>query len=132
MTVRSSRQRKRSRSFANEYRGAAAGARSRALAVLILLGAPTTSVRADDSALLATGDPAYGQYLFGGCTACHGVGSGGIPAIDGMDGKAVLAMLRAYKTGEIEHDAMNTLTQSLGDAEMAALAVYIQSLEPKE
>ena len=100
-------------------------------ALALALAFAATSASADDAALLATGDPAYGQYLFGGCTTCHGTGRAGIPAIAGMDGEAMIAMLRAYKSREIEHDVMNALTQSLGDAEMAALAVYIQSLEPR-
>ena len=101
-------------------------------ALVATAAADDAALAADDAALLETGDPAYGQYLYGGCTTCHGTGRAGIPAIAGMEGEAMIAMLRAYKTREIEHDAMNNLTQSLGDAEMAALAVYIQTLEPKE
>lgn len=83
------------------------------------------------AAILAIeGDVAYGQYLSSECTSCH-IGEGGedIPSIRGMRPAVFIAGLAAYRSGEREHQVMNTITSRLGDEEIAALAAYFASVD---
>jgi cytochrome c len=76
------------------------------------------------------GDEAYGQYLSSECTSCH-IGEGGedIPSIRGMRESIFVAGLAAYRSGEREHQVMNTITARLGDEEIAALAAYFATAD---
>lgn len=81
------------------------------------------------AAILAIeGDVAYGQYLSSECTSCH-IGEGGddIPSIRGLTPTVFVAGLAAYRSGERQHQVMNTLAGRLGDEEIAALAAYFLS-----
>jgi cytochrome c len=74
------------------------------------------------------GDVAYGQFLSSECTACH-IGQGGddIPSIRGLTPTVFIAGMVAYRSGERQHQVMNTLAARLGDEEIAALAAYFLS-----
>lgn len=74
------------------------------------------------------GDVAYGRFLSSECTACH-IGEGGedIPSIRSLPPAVFIAGLAAYRSGEREHQVMNTLSARLGDEEIAALAAYFLS-----
>jgi cytochrome c len=74
------------------------------------------------------GDVAYGQYLSSECTSCH-IGEGGddIPSIRGLTPTVFVAGMAAYRSGERQHQVMNTLAGRLGDEEIAALAAYFLS-----
>jgi cytochrome c len=75
------------------------------------------------------GDVAYGQYLSSECTSCH-IGEGGddIPSIRGLTRRPSLSpRMAAYRSGERQHQVMNTLAGRLGDEEIAALAAYFLS-----
>jgi cytochrome c len=76
------------------------------------------------------GDEAYGQYLSSECTSCH-IGEGGedIPSIRGLAQSVFVAGLLSYRTGERQHQVMNTITARLGDEEIAALAAYFASAD---
>ena len=106
------------------------------LALLAAAAATGALAQSDDgpdiAALLAGGDPAYGEYLYGECTSCHGSGRAGIPAIEGYDAESVVVLLNAYKSGEIDHEAMRVVASGLGDAEVASLALFIATLEPRD
>jgi cytochrome c len=81
------------------------------------------------AAILAIdGDVAYGQYLSSECTSCH-IGEGGedIPSIRGLTPTVFIAGMTAYRSGERQHQVMNTLAGRLGDEEIAALAAYFLS-----
>ncbi|MEL6225463.1 MAG: c-type cytochrome [Pseudomonadota bacterium] len=82
----------------------------------------------------ADGDPAYGEYLAGQCTACHQKSGKdkGIPSIVGWHPEAFVIVMNAYKTKEREHKAMQTIASSLGDEEIAALAAYFAQLKPQD
>lgn len=74
------------------------------------------------------GDVAYGQFLSSECTACHiGAGGDGIPSIQGLTPAVFVMGLTAYRSGERQHQVMNTLAARLGDEEIAALAAFFLS-----
>ena len=75
------------------------------------------------------GDAPYGQYLSSECTSCH-IGEGGddIPSIRGLPPEVFIAGLAAYRSGERQHQVMNTLSARLGDEEIAALAAFFASV----
>lgn len=78
--------------------------------------------------LAIEGDVAYGQYLSSECTSCHiGEGGEGIPSIRGLTPTVFVAGMAAYRSGERQHQVMNTLAGRLGDEEIAALAAYFLS-----
>lgn len=76
------------------------------------------------------GDVAYGRFLSSECTSCH-IGEGGedIPSIRGLPPPVFIGGLTAYRSGEREHQVMNTLAGRLGDEEIAALAAYFAEAE---
>ncbi len=74
------------------------------------------------------GDVAYGRFLSSECTSCHiGEGGEGIPSIRGLTPMVFIGGMTAYRSGEREHQVMNTLAGRLGDEEIAALAAYFLS-----
>lgn len=74
------------------------------------------------------GDVAYGRFLSSECTSCHiGEGGEGIPSIRGLTPNVFISGMTAYRSGEREHQVMNTLSARLGDEEIAALAAYFLS-----
>jgi cytochrome c len=86
---------------------------------------PTPEVAA---ILAIEGDIAYGQYLSSECTSCHiGEGGEGIPSIRGLSPNVFIMGMAAYRSGERQHQVMNTLAGRLGDEEIAALAAYFLS-----
>jgi cytochrome c len=73
---------------------------------------PTPEVAA---ILAIEGDVAYGQYLSSECTSCH-IGEGGedIPSIRGLSPTSSSPGMAAYRSGERQHQVMNTLAGRLG------------------
>ncbi|MCG3266607.1 c-type cytochrome [Yoonia sp. I 8.24] len=81
--------------------------------------------------LAIVGDPAYGEYLSGECTACHqtsGAGDG-IPAITNWPNDDFVTAMHAYKVGVRAHPVMQMMAGRLSDEEIAALAAYFESIE---
>lgn len=73
----------------------------------------------------AAEDVAYGAYLSGECLACHRPDAdAAIPPIDTLPIPYFKQALNEYRTGQRDHDLMETIARSLGDAEIEALAVY--------
>lgn len=73
---------------------------------------------------------AYGQHLAQECTACHrldGVDNG-IPAIIGWNAEAFVTTLKFYQTGERTNPVMVSVSQSLNEEQLRALAAYFGSL----
>lgn len=88
-----------------------------------------TGPTAEVAAILGIdGDVAYGRFLSSECTACH-IGEGGddIPSIRNLTPTVFIGGMAAYRSGEREHQVMNTLAGRLGDEEIAALAAYFLS-----
>ena len=80
--------------------------------------------------LALEGDIAYGEYLASECTTCHlaSGGSAGIPAITGWPTDAFVTAMHSYKTQHRDNQVMQMIAGRLADEEIAALAVYFESL----
>lgn len=78
----------------------------------------------------AAGDVAYGAYLSGECLACHRPDAdAAIPPIDTLPIPYFKEALKEYQTGQRDHDLMQTIARSLGDAEIEALALYFAQVK---
>lgn len=73
------------------------------------------------------------------CFACHGSGGAGIaphfPAIAQQNAAYTAAQLRAWKSGARRNDPqelMKAVADRLSDAEIDAVAAYLESLRPRE
>lgn len=82
----------------------------------------------------AADDPkviAYGQHLSGECTSCHRIDGtdNGIPSIVGWDRSEFAATMAFYRDGQRKNPAMQSVAQSLDDAQIAALAAYFGGIE---
>ncbi len=99
--------------------------------------APRTANPTDhgiDPAILALeGDPEYGEYLSSECTTCHQAdGSAqGIPSITQWPEDAFVVAMHAYKRKLRPHQVMQMIAGRLNDEEIASLAAYFSSLEPR-
>lgn len=81
--------------------------------------------------LAIVGDPDYGEYLSGECTACHQESgqSSGIPAITQWPQDDFVTAMHAYKDGVRLHPVMQMMAGRLSNEEIAALAAYFASVE---
>jgi predicted CXXCH cytochrome family protein len=80
----------------------------------------------DGAAAAAAGAPSSAA-LVGKCTGCHGVDGGGVgtfPPLAGKTREYLAQQLRDYRSGARENPMMNTLSASLTDEEIAALAAH--------
>ena len=99
--------------------------------------APRTANPTDhdlDPAILALeGDVEYGEYLSSECTTCHQAdGSAqGIPSITQWPEDAFVVAMHAYKRKLRPHPVMQMIAGRLNDEEIAALAAYFATLEPR-
>jgi cytochrome c len=98
-------------------------------------GADPTAMATDhdlDPEILALeGDPEYGEYLSGECTACHqrDGGDSGIPSIVLWPEEDFVVAMHAYKSKQRNHPVMQMVAGRLSNEEIAALAAYFNSLE---
>jgi cytochrome c len=85
----------------------------------------------DSDILAIDGDLEYGEYLASECMTCHREKGGdeGIPLIHGMDRVSVITALQAYREKYRDNSVMQMVAGRLSDDEIAALAVYFESLE---
>lgn len=81
--------------------------------------------------LAIIGDPAYGEYLSGECTACHQAsgGASGIPSITNWPAEDFVIAMHAYKDGVRAHPVMQMMAGRLSNEEIAALAAYFENIE---
>lgn len=96
--------------------------------------APTAAAVDHDVApeiLAIVGDPAYGEYLSGECTACHQASGAatGIPSITNWPADVFVVAMHAYKDGQRAHPVMQMMAQRLSNEEIAALAAYFEGIE---
>ncbi len=105
------------------------------LAPLLLALWLPLSIAADSNAdvdriLALEADVDYGEYLAGDCQTCHqAVATGGaVPVIAGQEASYLIKALLSFKSGERENQVMQSVTQGLGDEEIAALALYLSNL----
>jgi cytochrome c553 len=79
-------------------------------------------------------DRALGKYLFSECITCHqtnGKQTGAIPAISRLSKDQFIARMMSFKRRERDNPVMQTIAARLSMDELAALAAYICSLQPK-
>ncbi len=81
--------------------------------------------------LAIVGDPAYGEYLSGECTACHQTSgaASGIPSITHWPSEDFVIAMHAYKDGVRLHPVMQMMAGRLSNEEIAALAAYFKDIE---
>ena len=83
-----------------------------------------------DEILAIFGDIDYGEYLSSECTTCHhaqGIDEG-IPSITGWPIESFVWALHSYKSGARKHPIMEMITQRLSNEEIAALAIFFESI----
>ena len=97
---------------------------------LLILATPVVAEDLDPAILEIEGDPEYGEYLSSECVTCHRLDgeTEGIPSIVYFETEDFVILMHAYKSGEREHQVMQTITKRLGNEEIAALAAYFSSL----
>ncbi len=86
-----------------------------------------------DAVLAIEGDKEFGQYLGGDCVTCHQMTghADGIPSIVGLPKEYFVRALLEYKTNVRNNEVMKLRVVNLANEEIAALAAYFSSLEPK-
>lgn len=80
------------------------------------------------------GDRGLGEHLSGECVACHqlsGKAVGAIPPIIGVQAESFVALMNAYRGKERENRVMQVIAARLSDDDIAALAVFFESVRPK-
>ena len=86
-----------------------------------------------ESAMAIEGDIAYGEYLASECLTCHQASGAdeGIPSIVGWDRRAFIRALYMYKNNLRTHNVMQMVTMNLEEEEIAALAAYLETIDPE-
>ncbi|MEM8554143.1 MAG: c-type cytochrome [Pseudomonadota bacterium] len=85
----------------------------------------------DPEILALVGDPEYGAYLSGECTACHSAAGDdvGIPSIVLWPEEDFVVAMQEYKHKKRTHPVMQMVAGRLGDEEIASLAAYFANLD---
>jgi cytochrome c553 len=76
----------------------------------------------------AHADAEFGRWLSSECVTCHLLEgpSQGVPTIVGWPQDVFVQVMEAYRSGERQHDVMNTIAGRYDDEEIAALAAYFE------
>ena len=76
----------------------------------------------------------YGEYLSSECTTCHLLSgqTEGIPSITNWPVDSFMLVLRAYKNGARDNQAMQSVTKRLSEEDMKALAFFFHEQGRKE
>ncbi|MCV6547107.1 MAG: c-type cytochrome [Cohaesibacter sp.] len=85
-----------------------------------------------DPAILALkGDPDYGDYLSGECTACHQTSGqdDGVPSIVAWPEDDFVRAMHAYKKQVRQHPVMQMIAGRLSDDEIASLAAFFANIK---
>lgn len=98
--------------------------RSQVLALLVV-GLVTGKASADDAKLRT-----YGRHLASECTSCHRIDGidNGIPSITGWPAQTFVATMGFYKSGARPNQVMVSVSNSLDDDQIKALAAFYGSL----
>jgi cytochrome c553 len=101
------------------------------LAVLGACAAAPGGTRAEEAGALL----AYGRHLAQECTACHSAEAGasaaaGIPGIAGRPAPELTGLLHAFQEGRRTNPVMVSVSKSLDERQIAAVAAYFASLPP--
>ena len=87
----------------------------------------------------ADGDSKAGEKKNHSCSGCHGIVGWRaafpevyrVPKLGGQHPAAIIAALKAYKSGERQHGTMQAITATLSEQDMADLAAYYGAAAPK-
>ena len=76
---------------------------------------------------LAAAEPDRGVQLASTCASCHRLDGRdkGIPSIIGLDAEKLASMMHAFKSNESSSHIMHTVSLSLSDDEIRAVAHYL-------
>lgn len=79
------------------------------------------------------GDAEAGRAIIGQCQTCHGLdGIAAIPIAPHLAGESEIYLqtqLKAFRSGEREHEMMTVVAQDLTDEEIADLSAWYASIE---
>ena len=112
-------------------------ARLRALAIAAMFGAMSVVMfgaisgameQTDLADQIAKADLGYGEYLAGECAACHQKSGKGIPQINGIEAETFVAIMKAYRSKELDNKVMQMMAGRLDDEQIISLAAYFSSL----
>ena len=96
---------------------------------VVMFGAISGAVAQTDLAdQIAKADLGYGEYLAGECAACHQKSGRGIPQINGIEAKTFVAIIKAYRSKELDNKVMQMIAGRLDDEQIISLAAYFSSL----
>lgn len=80
-------------------------------------------------ALASSTAAANGQRLYATCSACHGTNGGGkgdaLPVLAGQPKDALVASMRAFKTGARPATIMHQIAKGYTDEQIEEIAVYL-------
>ena len=100
-----------------------------ALALAMMFGAiSNAAAQADLADQIAKADIGYGEYLAGECVTCHRKSGKGIPQINGIEAETFVAIMKAYRSKELDNKVMQMMAGRLDDEQIISLAVYFSSL----
>ncbi len=75
-----------------------------------------------------------GKAAASGCAGCHGEGgltkTGGVPNLVGLDPKALVDSMKAYKSGQRKNEMMKTLLADVNEIGMGNIALYYALQKP--
>lgn len=101
------------------------------LAITMALSVPASNAFAQDK-----GDIAAGKAKALTCMGCHGAAGMRnayptflIPKLGGQHAEYLAAALKAYQTGDRNHETMRAQAASLSDKDIADIAAYLASLK---
>ena len=108
-------------------------ARLPALVIATMFGAMSGAIsvavaQTDLADQIAKADLGYGEYLAGECAACHQKSGTGIPQINGIEAKKFVAIIKAYRSKELDSKVMQMMAGRLDDEQIISLAAYFSSL----
>lgn len=99
--------------------------------ILVLLAMATGSA----APAMAEGDAAAGEAKSTPCRTCHGKDGIGtmphFPNLAGQKSQYLEQQLLAYRAGTRRNEIMNVIAQALSDEDIADLAAYFESLDPR-
>ncbi len=86
-----------------------------------------------DAVLALEGDKEYGQYLAGECVTCHQITGQveGIPSIVGVPRDYFVRAMLEFKNNIRTNEVMKLRAANMTNEDLAALAAYFESLEPR-
>ena len=97
--------------------------------------AAATALSLFTGSAFAAGDAAAGKVKAYTCTGCHGIPgynnvypTYNVPKIAGQNFEYLVGALKAYRSGDRQHDTMSAQASSLSDADIENISAWLASL----